>query len=700
MSSTQGGVRSSSRRPASRQRGSRNPSLASLARVPEGPAALINPEGQLSNETAELLHEFVHPHRHESEDTLIQEEVEEVAEEGTPEFDGSSDGDNEEAAAAWRESLPWWRRPSPIWFLSLIPLTAIAMSATIAPKVEIFTRLVCDVYKPEYTVGRDDLPNKDLLDLTRMAFNGKTYELCASDPVVQKAVAKLSLIMIATMGCLSCLTAAWWGSLSDRYGRTRVLGIAAFGLLATDFTFIITAKFSDVLPGGYWFLVIGPIVDGLFGGLTTVLAAIQAYLADCTSLAARARTFSLFFGLLFTGMSIGPTLASLFISATGNVLAIFYVAAAMHIVYTVLVWFVIPESLSPSQIARAKKLHSAEISQRKDAQARGGWRVSAKRVFGFLMPLALLVPIVNDGALKKKRRDWSLLLLATGSGCVSMLIGAMTSKMQYMTVTFGWSSEQIGYWSSIVGASRAFHLTVFLPIIIKLLQPKPPAIRLPVEPDEPLQPVPGSSAVPLRATSPAKARSHSPASSHHAQHSPTFDLLIARCSLGLEVVAYTLMAFAPSGTAFTAYSVMGAFGAGFGPAMSSIASVLYMRNGGKELGKLYGALGVVQAICSQILGPLIYGMTLIRTVATFPKAIFFVSVGTLVLSLLLLSFIRLSPPVAPDAEEQGSHVGREETLVDVPEPLIIIEDADEQEARRKKADAKAAAVDVIEVSTP
>jgi hypothetical protein len=46
--------------------------------------------------------------------------------------------------------LSWWRKPSPIWMLLLVPFTAIATSSIIAPRVEIYTLLVCSVLKPEY----------------------------------------------------------------------------------------------------------------------------------------------------------------------------------------------------------------------------------------------------------------------------------------------------------------------------------------------------------------------------------------------------------------------------------------------------------------------------------------------------------------------------------------------------------------------
>ena len=39
--------------------------------------------------------------------------------------------------------------------LAFVPLGAAAMGASIAPKIEIFTQIVCDVHKPEYTgIGR------------------------------------------------------------------------------------------------------------------------------------------------------------------------------------------------------------------------------------------------------------------------------------------------------------------------------------------------------------------------------------------------------------------------------------------------------------------------------------------------------------------------------------------------------------------
>ncbi|KZT71313.1 MFS general substrate transporter [Daedalea quercina L-15889] len=672
--------RSHSRRPISRPRRSRNPSVASIPYLPTGPTILINPDGQIDDETAELLHEFIHPHHH-AEDTLVVEGEEPETGEGD-----EDDGAFEAAILEWRNGLPWWKRPSPWWFICGVPFSTIAMSMTLAPRIQIYTELACDAYKPE--------DNNGTLGVAAGIFN-RPYDVCVTDPDVQQAVSRLSLTMLTTMGILGCLTTGFWSSVSDRYGRKRIMSLAIVGALITDVTFISTAKYSRLLPGGMWFLLIGPFVDGCLGSYSTVMAAIHAYVADTSEPATRARSFSLLLGLVFTGMSIGPTLGSLVINRTKNVLFVFYIATAVHIIYACVIWSVVPESLAPMQLQQARKLHEDSVRAASTTKRKAWFR----RMFGFLEPMALFLPghvgpphAGTGNPLKKPKRDWSLFLLAMANGCVMLLIGAITSNMQYITLMFGWNSEDLGYWTSVVGAARAFHLTVLLPMIIKLFQPKTPPIQLPAEPDEPLT----DSSSPR---SPSATRPSPPPRPHHA-HSPTFDLNLARVSISLDILAYALMALAHSGALFTAWSVLGAFGSGLGPSVSSVATALYTRNGGKELGKLFGALSVVQIICSQVVGPFLYGLTFMHTVKTFPQAVFVLSIGSLTLALVFLMFIRLPKAAPADVEEPSSttsepvhsQLEREDTLVDTQAPLIVVEDVDADEGRGRKADVKPASI--------
>ncbi|PPQ99088.1 hypothetical protein CVT24_009355 [Panaeolus cyanescens] len=630
----------SSTRPASANP-SRSPGLVqgsgSEIRSPEN---LILPDGPVDEQATELLQEFIHPH-HISPGPI------------------KSSGD--------KEKVPWWKRPSPWWLLCAIPFTSIATSATIAPRIEIYTILACSVHKPDIfklnypdlglgiqtTTGplanisspywqgsylEDTTPHAASSNLHHGNFGSNQIDippekrnLCASDPVVQAAVAKLIAAIATSMGILTCITTGFWGSFSDRHGRTRVMGISILGLLFTDFNFIFVTLFSKHLPGGYWFLLAGPVVEGTLGGLATGVAAIHAYVADTTDEGNRSRTFSLFLGLMFTGMAVGPTLGSLLIRTTQTTLSVFYFAAGMHILYTFLIWFILPESLSKEQRQKSMEKYLEELSDSAEERERNptvGFFIKIKKVFAFLSPISVFLPHKEKNAnpLKKARKDWNLTLLAIGYGSTIAMMGSYSYKFQYAASTFKWSQETLGYWLSLVGAARAVFLALILPVAIKLLKPKPITIEIPAPPSS-------SDPTPNRTIK-------------KEIHSPAFDLGLVRASLLMEIIAYSFMAFATTGFTFTIFGMMGSFGVGFGPALQSVTLALYTRKGGSESGRLFGGLSVIQALCAQIFGPFLYGVIYATTVATYPRTIFFVSVASLILSFIIIAFVRI-PDIGP-----------------------------------------------------
>ena len=81
---------------------------------------------------------------------------------------------------------------------------------------------------------------------------------------------------------------------------------------------------------------------------------------------------------------------------------------------------------------------------------------------------------------------------------------------------------------------------------------------------------------------------------------------------------------------------------------------------------------------SQIIGPSLFGTTYMKTVGTFPKAIFILSACALALSFSVLMFVRLPPASASFhlGEETAVEVSHEvdETLAEPEVPLIIIDD--------------------------
>lgn len=137
-----------------------------------------------------------------------------------------------------------------------------------------------------------------------------------------------------------------------------------------------------------------------------------------------AGVFSLHLGLMFTGVAIGPTLGGLVIRFTDKFIYVFYISAIIHAVYALVVWFIIPESLSRSEMLEARARRKIDDEEYRVAHAHGGLLVLFKRTFAFLTPLSIFSPIElsNGNPAKGKRRDWSLLFLIIASGFVSSLI--------------------------------------------------------------------------------------------------------------------------------------------------------------------------------------------------------------------------------------------------------------------------------------
>ena len=84
-------------------------------------------------------------------------------------------------------------------------------------------------------------------------------------------------------------------------------------------------------------------------------------------------------------------------------------------------------------------------------------------------------------------------------------------------------------------------------------------------------------------------------------HSPLFDLNLARASLLVDIVSYTSMGLARSPVLFALSGTLSAFGSGFSPAAQSVALALYAQRGGVEIGRLFGAISLIQAIRCDII---------------------------------------------------------------------------------------------------
>lgn len=257
----------------------------------------------------------------------------------------------------------------------------------------------------------------------------------------------------------------------------------------------------------------------------------------------------------------------------------------------------------------------------------------------------------NANPLKGRSRDWGLTLLVLAYGFTISIMGSLTPKLQYAASTFGWNSEILGYWLTLIGVTRAVCLVLVLPVIIQFFNPKP-VIQLPAGESTPLLTSTSSTyAVSTQPATPAPQPPHK-----KDLHSAAFDLGLARVSLVIEIVSYTVMALTPTPVTFTVCSMTAAMGMGFSPAVQSVALEMYARKGGKETGKLFGALSVVQALCSSTLGPAMFGFVYMQTVATYPQTIFFLVVAVLTAALMFLVLVRLPDESSTPIHNQDSGI--------------------------------------------
>ena len=99
--------RSTSANSTTRRTRSRVPYLPQPSDVP------INPDSPVSERAAGLIHEFIHPHHHRSEEDLLATE-EELDETG-------SDASIIAKELEEMQSRVWWRRPSALWYVLNTP---------------------------------------------------------------------------------------------------------------------------------------------------------------------------------------------------------------------------------------------------------------------------------------------------------------------------------------------------------------------------------------------------------------------------------------------------------------------------------------------------------------------------------------------------------------------------------------------------
>ncbi len=215
------------------------------------------------------------------------------------------------------------------------------------------------------------------------------------------------------------------GALSDRFGRRPVL---LLGFCALALSFFVTA-----LATALWMLVVVRLFSGAMQSNASIA---NAYVADITPPADRARRFGMLGAMFGLGFILGPVMGGL-LGAVDLHLP-FFAAGMLALVNLLYGWFVLPESLPKEQRRRFE------------------WRAAN--------------PFSALKALSKTQHVGLLVAVIACSGLAQFVL--YTTWVLYTTFKFGWGPLQNGWSLFAVGVASAVVQGLLLGRLLKRFSPQ------------------------------------------------------------------------------------------------------------------------------------------------------------------------------------------------------------------------------------
>lgn len=318
-----------------------------------------------------------------------------------------------------------WKTASSLWICPVVLISSLCRGMTLAPRVEVYTKLACRAIHHSETETPVHVPfaptaalapPSDPIHTVRVTLpdiSSSAFDECSADPKVQARAARIQASVKTTESILSAITTGWLSHLSDLYGRKKILGFSIFGALFMDLVYILVSDTKSIIGShGEAFIIAAPLIEGFLGAQSTYNGLTHAYATDCTADGSRARIFSMLQGMLYVGLASGPWLDGLVLNlfSTSTTTSLFALAVAIGLSNLLFVLFVVPESLPPDRrlsrspgYIRSRTPSGSEDKSVQAAVRRGLTLVVAQ----FLRPVALFLPQKREG---RKGRNWNLTL--------------------------------------------------------------------------------------------------------------------------------------------------------------------------------------------------------------------------------------------------------------------------------------------------
>jgi len=216
------------------------------------------------------------------------------------------------------------------------------------------------------------------------------------------------------------------GALSDRFGRRPVL---LMGFCALSLSFFVTA-----LATALWMLVVVRLFSGAMQSNASVA---NAYVADITAPADRAKRFGLLGSMFGLGFILGPVMGGLL--GAIDLRLPFFAAGSLALLNLLYGWFVLPESLPV------------------DKRRPFSWRAA-------LNPIAALTELGRLGGV-------GILVAVVACTALSQFV-LYTSWVLHNSFKFGWGPQENGWSLFTVGCMSALVQGVLLGRLLKRFSPQ------------------------------------------------------------------------------------------------------------------------------------------------------------------------------------------------------------------------------------
>ncbi|KAH9438745.1 hypothetical protein MCOR02_002348 [Pyricularia oryzae] len=508
--------------------------------------------------------------------------------------------------------VPRWRRASVYWLIGPYLLFTLAFGGSIVPKLNLILDLVCNRYLSERAQsdpGFVFIPVVPGLDDSQCT-SGSTQAR------VQREAATFMMTMNLITGLLSAFTVPKIGSLSDRYGRKRLLVVASAGGIIGELVVILAVKFPETVHLNW--LLVAAALDGLGGSFTGASVVGHSYVSDCTPPRKRGVAIGYLHSALYAGLAFGPVLAGYMVEKlTHELVSVFYVTLGCHLCFVVLILSIVPESVSQKRqlIAREKHTEDGDRRAKRVVTWTGNfapwYRRVAASIRGAPNPLRPLKVLYPRGATNASVRR-NLLLLATID---TMFLGATMGSGQvtilYSELMFGWRNLETSNFVSLVSLVRVCALLGILPALNYVFRIRPAARK--------------------------RGLSHGAAVEKNNAGSDRLDMWLLRGAILSDILGVTGYILVRTPALFLLSAVVAAMGGLVSP---TTQSALTKHVPADQVGSLLGAIGLLHAL-ARVLFPLAISGLYAATVESFPQAVYVLLVVIFVLALSLAFFVRL-----------------------------------------------------------